>query len=407
MHRCRACDAPLEIVFADLGMQPLANAYLMTYQRDSAEPFWPLRAYVCERCLLVQLPSIVPAEAMFAAYDYRSGVSDSWRAQEHDLASALAARFEPRLVADIGCNDGTLLRAFKDHDIRAEGVDPAREPVDECLNSGLLAYCAYWGLAFAKLWGARPDLIVAQNVLAHVPDINDFLAGVTHALADDGVFIVEFPWLLNLIRGRQWDTIYHEHYSYLSLLALTSLFGRHDLRIFDVDRLATHGGSLRVYACRAQYNGRWPDARVAHALDEEGQSLLHQPSTYAAFASVPEADREIVRAQLGRGIRTAGYGAPAKGTVFLNYCGLGRDRISFIVDSTPAKQGKLVPGVRIPIVAPDVLGLSRPERIVVLPWNWYDEIRAKIVRDCDWHPLVWSKQHMTGVDAPIAAPAAA
>lgn len=386
---CRHCGSTLDAVFCDLGMQPLANGLLTAEQVEGPQRYYPLRPMVCRECLLVQLPNIVQPEEMFEQYLYFSGQSSTWVRHCQELAAMLTCRFAPTRVLEIASNDGTLLRCFDDS-VNVIGVDPAENIADQ-YQDGPMTVCAYWGRKTATgydgLFEAR-DLIVAMNVLAHVPDLDDFVGGIEVALAPDGVAVFEFPWIANLIADKQWDTIYHEHYSYLSLLAAQRVLGRRALRVFDVEEIATHGGSLRLYCCHNDSRAHLTTASVPRILRTEAARGLHHIDTYEDFQAVPPAERLKALDVLTASDKvTVGYGAPAKGVTWLNYLGVGAETFRFIVDSTPAKQGKFTPGGRVPILPPDALD-AQVERIVVLPWNWLEEIRRKIDRDCPWQPEV-------------------
>lgn len=392
--RCRNCAAALDAVFCDLGMQPIANGLLGPGEVDGPQTYYPLKPLVCRNCLLVQLPSVVAREESFnGSYPYFSGQSADWVRHCEAFVMQALVRFAPWHVLELGSNDGTLLRMFAERGCgEVVGVEPSGNVAEFARTQGVATVCDFFGrrLVESELWTPRWDLIVANNVLAHVPDLDDFVGGMTNALAPEGVVTIEFPWIANLVEQAQWDTIYHEHYSYFSLLAVQRVLGRRGLRIFDVEQIATHGGSLRVYACH-QGAKQLTQAAVAHLLRDEGARRLHSLDTYEDFQAVPPAERKVALDVLADSpLRTAGYGAPAKGMTFLNYCGLGPETIEFLVDSTPAKQGKFTPGSRIPVLAPDAL-TKAIGRVLVLPWNWAEEIRAKIAKDCRWKPEILAR----------------
>ncbi len=389
MHRCRNCGATVSLVFADLGTQPLANAFLAT--ETSFEARYPLRAVVCEACWLVQLDHVPPRQAMFTEYPYFSGQSDQWVLHCRALADQLVGRYRPRRVIEIASNDGTLLRQFQASGVTdVLGIEPAYNVAKHAEWAGVPTLAEYWGRVVADL--VEPaDLIVAQNVLAHVPDLDDFIGGITAALNPRGVVVFEFPWLWRLIEQGQWDTIYHEHHSYLSLTAVQNVLAPHGLYVFGVEEVSTHGGSLRVYAANGGWRSKSGPGGMGLLAFERAVGL-NEPHIYRAFSKVPGIERDHARARLcGKQITTVGYGAAAKGVTFLNYCAIGRETITAIVDSTPAKQGKFTPGGRIPIIHPERLKELRPSRIVVLPWNWREEIETKIRAQSDWHPEVLAR----------------
>lgn len=389
-HLCRNCGSVLGHVFCDLGMQPLANGLLTEEQCHEPQTYYPLKAFVCQKCLLVQLPPIVRRERMFSDYAYFSGQSAQWRNHCAALAEDLMEEFgrEHAVVVEIASNDGTLSAEFNKLGARTYGVDPARTTYEAAKQNGVFTIQAYWGRETAS-WIEKSDIIVGQNVLAHVPDLDDFVGGVRDNLKPEGVAVFEFPWLVNLIEQAQWDTIYHEHYSYLSFWSAQYLLADRGLRIFRVEQTTTHGGSLRIFCCHTASREHMAERSLGVVSDYEVDNGYHNLRTYTDFEAVPRHEREIARNKLmGEMWETVGYGAPAKGITFLNYCGLGTETIKYIVDSTPAKQGMYTPGTRIPIYSPSALQATRPTRILVLPWNWLDEIKAKIKKDCDWHPIV-------------------
>lgn len=399
MPSCRHCGASLTLTFADLGVQPLANVLIRPSHALEPETFYSLTPMVCRWCSLVQLPNLAARGDLFDDYPYFSGQSHGWVRHCAVYARTMISLYGPRTVLEVGSNDGTLLLEFLCRGVDAIGVEPARNVAEVARQLGAFTDGGYWGRSHPLANGKRFDLVVANNVLAHVPDFDDFIGGITQALAPEGVVTFEFPHLASLIKGREWDTIYHEHHSYLSGNSTVRILGERGLRVFHVELLSTHGGSLRIYACHHTAKHK-TGAGVPHfqrwetGLRSDGtlrcQRSLDNPNHLADFAIVPPADRErALRFLLDEDLGTiAAYGAPAKGMVWLNYLGLDRDMIPLIVDSTPAKQGKLAPGCRIPIEHPDMLSELRPDTILILPWNWELEIRAKILRDCPWAPRV-------------------
>ncbi|MFL6863201.1 MAG: methyltransferase domain-containing protein [Allosphingosinicella sp.] len=386
---CQGCGAALTRSLVDLGRQPLANA-LVAPGTPAPDPAYPLHARVCDRCRLVQVEPVVPRHALFAAdYPYFSSFSESWLAHCDALAGALTARLglgPGSNVVEIGSNDGALLSCFRARGVPAWGVEPSAGVAEAARARGLRTEIAFFGEAAARRLAGegRADLIVATNVLAHVPDINDFLAGVRTLLAPEGLFAVEFPHLLNLIRETQFDTIYHEHFTYLSLLALRTALERNGLALVDAERQPTHGGSLRVLAGRSGT----PSARAVSLIAEEVAAGLDQPSGYAGFAERVETVRrglaDFLAAARERGESVAGYGAAAKGNTLLNHVGASAADIAFVVDRNPAKQGKLLPGSRIPVHPVSHLLKERPDHVLILPWNLSREIVGQLPEVAKW-----------------------
>ena len=384
---CQACAAPLTRTLVDLGLQPLANSYIPLDRADAPEPVFPLHARVCEHCLLVQVDSVSRPEDIFVDYAYFSSFSDSWLAHCQAYVASMTERFglgPHSRVVEIASNDGYMLQYFIAAGIPALGIEPAANVAATAIARGVPTKVAFFGRETAQRlvgqgWSA--DLLAAKNVLAHVPDINDFVAGIPILLKPDGVFTVEFPHLLNLIREVQFDTIYHEHYTYLSLLALRTIFERHGLTIFDVEKFPTHGGSLRVFAARNE-GGRAIDDHVEAVLDEEIAAGLDRPEGYAGFGERVRAVGDGLRAFLDQaraeGALVVGYGAAAKGNTLFNYCGVTPDDVAFVVDRNPAKQDTLLPGSHIPVKSVEALDAARPDYVLILPWNLRAEIIAQL-----------------------------
>jgi hypothetical protein len=391
---CRSCSAPLTAVLVDLGMTPISNAFVRADHASFSERFYPLRSFVCDRCWLVQLEDFETPETHFhAEYVYFSSFSDSWLAHARSFVEKAVARLAlsaSSRVVEVGSNDGYLLQYFVQRAIPCLGVDPAANCAKAAWDlRGVPTEVAFFGSkAAARLreQGGTADLIIANNVLAHVPDINDFVAGFKISLSEQGIATFEFPHVLEMIRNVEFDTIYHEHYSYLSLLALEPLFARHGLRVVDVERLSTHGGSLRLYVGHV---GRTAVAESVNQLrQEEVLAGLDRLATYEAFGlRVRQLKRSLLRLLIELvedGKSVAAYGAPAKGNTLLNYCGIGRDFIAFTVDRNVHKQGLLLPGTRIPVLAPDEIAKRRPDYVVILPWNLREEIVAQLNQIPDW-----------------------
>jgi hypothetical protein len=389
---CRFCAAPLDEVVADLGMTPLANSYLGPEALARMEPFYPLQAFVCSSCMLVQLQAFESAQHIFSDYAYFSSFSTSWLEHSRRFAEQAIARFgldESSRVLEIASNDGYLLQYFHDRGIPVLGIEPAANVAKSALQKGIPTLVEFFGESCAAGLAAdwRADLIVANNVMPHVPDLNDFVSGFRIALADAGVVSIEFQHLAKLMAENEFDTIYHEHFSYFSYLTAGRVLAAHGLRAFDVEELPTHGGSLRVWACHADSPHEETD-RSRALIDRERAEGVDRIETYRGFERrVRAAKREILRffADLkDDGKSIVAYGAPAKGNTLLNYCGIGRDFIDYAVDRNPAKQGHYLPGTRIPIHAPERIAETRPDVIFILPWNLKHEIMEQLSFVRDW-----------------------
>lgn len=390
---CLGCEAALTRTFIDLGLSPLANNYISLDRANIPEPLYPLHARVCDDCLLVQVDSVVPPEEIFSEYAYFSSYSESWLAHCKAYAHAMMDRFDlgpQSKVVEVASNDGYLLQYFAAAGIPVLGIDPAANVAKVAQARGIVTEVAFFGARTAERLRARgeaADLVAAKNVLAHVPDIDDFVQGTAMLLKPQGVFTVEFPHLLNLIKEVQFDTIYHEHFTYLSLLAVERVFGRKGLRIFDVEEVSTHGGSLRIFAC---LNGadHINTANVARVRNKELSSRLDRPEGYEGFDARVKKIRTDLLAFLDQakaiGKTVAGYGAAAKGNTLLNYCGIRSDHIAFVADKSTAKQRMLLPGSRIEIKAPQAIFDVRPDYVLILPWNLREEIEAQLADIHDW-----------------------
>ena len=389
---CRFCSSPLTQTFCDLGVSPLSNAYVSADDLDTEDVLYPLHAWVCDNCFLVQLEEFESPEGIFSDYAYYSSYSDSWLAHCRDYVEEMRARFglgSRHQVIEIASNDGYLLQYFAAAGIPVLGVEPAANVAAAAIDKGIRTVTEFFGVDCATRLianGQQADLLIGNNVLAHVPDINDFVSGMALALKPGGAITMEFPHLLQLIRHNQFDTVYHEHFSYLSLLTVERIFIAHGLQIFDVDQLPTHGGSLRIYA-RHDAGGE-VSQNIVKLRAEEQEAGLASIRTYANFGSRIEATKRALREFLEDakrdGKRVLAYGAPAKGNTLLNYCGIGTDLIEFTVDRSPAKQGRFLPGSRLPIEAPHALLDARPDFVLILPWNIKDEIMAKMSAIRDW-----------------------
>jgi C-methyltransferase C-terminal domain/Putative zinc binding domain/Methyltransferase domain len=387
LHRCRLCGAHLDRTFVDLGMSPLCESYVPAERLDEAEVFYPLHVRLCESCLLVQIPAYVSGEQIFSDYAYFSSYSDSWVAHAKRYADAMISRLDldsASLVTEVASNDGYLLQHFLASGIPVLGVEPAGNVAEAARSRGIPTVVEFLGPDTGQRIAARhgrADLVAANNVFAHVPDIRGFAAGLRALVKDTGLVTLEFPHLLRLIERRQYDTIYHEHFSYLSLLTSSRALATAGLSVVDVDELGTHGGSLRVYARPGESAGE-PTTRVKAVLHEEEYAGLHAVSGHAGFAAdVLQIKSDLLgflltAARQGRSV--AGYGAPGKGNTLLNHCGIRSDLLSYTVDRSPVKQGKYLPGTHIPIHPPERLAQTRPDYILVLPWNLREEISRQL-----------------------------
>lgn len=389
---CRFCAEPLSHTFSDLGMSPLSNSYLAEDQLQLMEPFYPLHAYVCEKCFLVQLEEFESPDHIFSDYAYFSSYSDSWLKHASEYTDLLIERFsfnEKSQVVEIASNDGYLLQYFLKQGVPVLGVEPADNVAEVARNKGIDTISEFFGQKLAGQLiekGKGADLLLGNNVLAHVPDINDFVAGMKTLLKADGVITMEFPHLLKLIGENQFDTIYHEHFSYLSFLTVKKIFNSHGLDLFDVQELSTHGGSLRIYACHE--NKKQVTANVNELIQRELTDGLGSIRTYQDFARKTEETKRSIFQFLSRlkedGKTIVGYGAPAKGNTLLNYCGIGRDFIDYTVDRSPHKQDKFLPGTHIPIFSVDKVMETRPDYLLILPWNLKDEVVEQMSAIREW-----------------------
>jgi SAM-dependent methyltransferase len=385
--RCRLCGQPLTHTFVDLGMSPLCESYVAAEDLDRPETFYPLHVRLCGSCLLVQLPAYVAGEDIFSDYAYFSSYSDSWVAHAKRYADEMVGELAlttSSLVTEVASNDGYLLQHFVASGVPVLGIEPAANVAAVARERGIRTVVEFLGAGtgeeIAREHG-RADLVVGNNVFAHVPDIRGFAAGLRALVKDTGLVTLEFPHLLRLIERRQYDTIYHEHYSYLSLLTASRALETAGLRVVDVRELATHGGSLRVHARPEDAAGE-PSARVKEVLDEEDRAGLTSVRGHAGFArDVLKIRSDLTRFLLdaaAEGRSVAGYGAPGKGNTLLNHCGVRTDLLAYTVDRSPFKQGKFLPGTHIPIHPPDRLAETRPDYVLVLPWNLRDEITAQL-----------------------------
>lgn len=394
MSECRFCHKPLTRSFVDLGLQPLANSYVPPEKAGQPEPRYPLHARVCDSCLLVQVDHAVPAEAIFSDYAYFSSYATSWVEHARRYSQAMTERFglgPQSLVVEVASNDGYLLQHFKAAGIGVLGVEPAANVAAVAEQKGIPSEVAFFNRETAerlKAAGKAADLMAANNVMAHVPELNQFISGFAVLLKPQGVLTVEFPHLLNLIEQVQFDTIYHEHYSYLSLLAAEKIFAAHGLRVFDVEELPTHGGSLRLYVCHRGADHA-DTVGLARIRKKEAAAGLDSLAAYDNFAPRVKAVRDELRGFLvaakADGKTVCAYGAAAKGNTLLNYCGITAQDIAAVYDKNPHKQRHLLPGSQIPIRAPEAIAADRPDYLLILPWNLKNEIAAEQAQIRGWN----------------------
>ena len=392
---CRLCQSLLEEIFVDLGMSPLSNAYVQPLKTRQMEPFYPLRVYVCSECFLVQLEEFETPEAIFAEdYAYFSSYSTTWLRHVEDYAASMIRRFSltpSSLVMEAASNDGYLLQYFRNRGIPVLGIEPARNVAQVAEAKGIPTRSIFFSAETAAQLvaeGFRADVLAGNNVYAHVPDLHSFTEGMRIALKPHGVITLEFPHLLQLLRHSQFDTIYHEHFSYLSLVAVEYVFARHDLEVFDVEELTTHGGSLRIFGKHIADSTKIVSERVLALRRLESEEGLNRLETYRAFSARVCAIKcdllEFLISCRRQGKSVAGYGAPAKGNTLLNYCGIGSELLAYTVDRSPHKQGRLLPGSRIPIYGPEKILETRPDYVLILPWNLREEIAAQMAEIRSW-----------------------
>ncbi|MFZ6725971.1 methyltransferase domain-containing protein [Undibacterium sp. MH2W] len=395
--KCRHCQAQLDHTFLDLGTAPPSNAYLRPNQLHAAEVWLPLRLLVCHHCWLVQTEDFTGRESLFDEdYAYFSSYSSTWLRHAEQYVNAMQERFglhSRHCVVEVAANDGYLLQYVKRAAIPCYGIEPTASTAAAARDRGIEIISDFFGQALAQSLvdqGRQADLIAANNVLAHVPDINDFVAGFTTLLKPTGVVTFEFPHLLRMVQGLQFDTAYHEHYSYLSLTAVQRIFAANGLTVFDVEELPTHGGSLRVFAQRTSSGVQMIQQSVAELLAVEDQAGISDVSFYTGFQEKAEKIKyDVLRYLIDckrKGLRVAAYGAAAKGNTLLNFAGIRSDLVSYVVDANPNKQDKFLPGSRIPIRNRSALLTDSPDIILILPWNLSDEIRRDLDEFCIWKP---------------------
>jgi SAM-dependent methyltransferase len=391
---CRFCATPLRRNFVDLGMSPLCESYVSADRLNGMEAFYPLHVYVCDQCFLVQLEEYVSASDIFSDYAYFSSYSDSWLEHASRYTDTMVSRFgldEKSYVVEIASNDGYLLQYFVKKGIPCLGVEPAANVARVAVEKGVPTAVKFFGVETArelKTQGHAADLLLGNNVLAQVPDLNDFVAGMKILLKPSGVITMEFPHLVRLMQENQFDTIYHEHFSYFSFITAEKIFAAHGLTLFDLEELPTHGGSLRIYG-RHTEDGSHPVASCVNAMRQDEQEFgIAHIETYSAFEEqVKETKRKLLAflIQAKREVRrVVGYGAPGKGNTLLNYCGIRTDFLDYTVDRSPYKQGKYLPGTHIPILHPDRIAETKPDYVLILPWNLKTEIAKQLEYVRQW-----------------------
>jgi len=391
---CRFCGSILRTLFCDLGVSPLSNAYLTVKQLDQMEPHYPLRAYICENCFLGQVQAFESPENIFGDYAYCSSYSDSWLQHAKTFATYACERFAltpSSFVVEVASNDGYLLKFFKEAGVPILGIEPAANIARMAQAIGIPTYVKFFGEQTARALaaeGKQADLLVGNNVLAHVPDLNDFVNGLEILLKPEGVLSMEFPHMLSIIQKNQFDTIYHEHFSYFSLATVQRVFDAHGLEIFDVEQLSTHGGSLRILAKHKGQKRHPIKPSVSSLIALEKREGLQSVDTYKRFDDQTKKTKRallefLIKAK-DEGKSIAGYGAPAKGNTLLNYCGIRTDLLDYTVDRSPQKQGCFLPGTHIPIYSPDKLRETKPDLVLILPWNIQDEIISQWKEIRNW-----------------------
>lgn len=381
---CRFCGTKLAHTFVDLGMSPLCESYVSADRLNQMEPFYPLHVYVCENCFLVQLEAYVTPEHIFSNYAYFSSYSDSWLTHSKKYTNQMVERFgisASSFVVELASNDGYLLQYFVEKNVPVLGIEPAANVAAVAVERGVPTLVRFFGRETARDLvdsEKQADLLLGNNVLAQVPDINDFVAGMKILLKPDGVITMEFPHLQRLMEENQFDTIYHEHFSYFSLLTVEKIFAAHGLTLFDVEELPTHGGSLRVFVRHVEDSSKSITSRVVDLYKREVSAGFTKMETYSRFAEqVEETKRKLLEflIQARRsGKRIAGYGAPGKGNTLLNYCAIRSDFLDYTVDRNPRKHGRFLPGTHVPIFSPERIRETRPDYLLILPWNLKDEI---------------------------------
>ena len=391
---CRFCGGELVRTFVDLGTSPLCESYPSAADLNRGEVYYPLHVYVCERCFLVQLEAYETAENIFSDYAYFSSYSDSWLKHADNYCEKMTRQFGlngQSFVVEVASNDGYLLQYFVQRKVPVLGIEPAANVAKVAVEKGVPTLVRFFGVQLASELAAEgrcADLVLGNNVLAQVPDLNDFVEGLKILLKPEGALTLEFPHLLRLIEHNEFDTIYHEHFSYFSMLTTVRILEAHGLKAFDVEELATHGGSLRVYACRAEAQTHAVAKNISKVIADEKKSGLASLDGYRSFALQVKQTKwalvEFLLTAAKEGKSVAGYGAPGKSATLLNYCGIGKDLIEYTVDRSPYKQGRFLPGSRIPIFHPDRIRETKPDYVVILPWNLKDEIVQQLQYIREW-----------------------
>ena len=391
---CRFCGAKLRHTLVDLGMSPLCESYVSPENANRMEAFYPLHVYVCGNCFLAQLQQYVSREEIFNEYAYFSSYSDSWLEHAKRYTDMIVSRLglnHRSTVMELASNDGYLLQYFVQKKIKAIGVEPAANVAAVAEKNGVPTVVKFFGRETAKELAARygqVDLLIGNNVLAQVPDLNDFVGGMKTVLKSDGVITMEFPHLMRLMNENQFDTIYHEHFSYFSFIAAEKIFARHGIKLFDVEELSTHGGSLRIYGRHDEDGARPVGDRAIEMKRREHDAGYDRIETYSNFGEqVKETKRKLLEFLISarrQGKSVVGYGAPGKGNTLLNYCGIRTDFIDYTVDRNPYKQGKFLPGTHIPILHPDKIKETKPDYLFILPWNFKDEIMTQMSGIREW-----------------------
>ncbi len=392
--QCRFCKTHLKHTFVDLGMSPLSNSYLKLEQLNQSEKFYPLHTYVCEKCLLVQLEEFESPDHIFSDYAYFSSYSDTWLNHAKQYTSLMIERFglnQSSQVVEIASNDGYLLQFFQARNIPVLGIEPAANVAQVAESKGISTLVKFFGIQTAQALveqDKKADLLLGNNVLAHVPDVNDFVAGMKIVLKPEGIITMEFPHLLQLIEQNQFDTIYHEHFSYFSLTTVEKIFADHGLTLFDVEELPTHGGSLRIYGKHDRNQNLAVSDRLLVLKEKEKKAGLDKVETYLQFSDqVMATKRKLLNFLIevkNAGKTIVGYGAPAKGNTLLNYCGIRTDFLDYTCDRSPHKQGLFLPGTHIPIYAPERIKETKPDYVLILPWNLKDEIKEQLDYIHEW-----------------------
>jgi len=392
--KCRFCGEPLRFTLVDLGMSPLCESYLSLEQLNQMEPFYPLHVFVCESCYLVQLEEYVSPEHIFTEYAYFSSYADSWLQHAQNYTNLMAERFhlnQDSFVIEVASNDGYLLQYFVQKNIPVLGVEPAKNVAKVAVERGVPTLTEFFGEKLAQQIreeSGQADLIAGNNVLAQVPDINDFVGGLKILLKPTGVITIEFPHLMRMMEENQFDTIYHEHFSYFSFITAEKIFAAHGITLFDVEELPTHGGSLRIYGCHTENDALPVTGRALEMRERENKAGFTDMQHYSRFGEqVKETKRKLLEFLIEakrQGKAIAGYGAPGKGNTLLNYCGIRTDFLDYTVDRNPYKHGKFLPGTHIPIYPPEKIQETKPDYIFILPWNFKDEIMSQMAGVRQW-----------------------